>query len=278
MSKKRIAHLVYDITMSLLLVAVSICFIVCANMIYRSGLHPYTSERISQYFGYIAPLVFITIAFIIGGVVLKLAFPLEKKKLKGKIEKRQSLNAIYSRFDVDSFENEAKEKITRQKYLRITLYTIDLTLLLVTSILALVYLLNVNNYPVYTEDGTVAFTENAIKGTLVMLRYLILPLLFTIATVIICSISLNKELEIAKSQVKNAKKLNPVDKNDNENKSFMQRIKDFFKKNDKIVTLVVRIVLITIILTLLISGIAKGGVDELINKATAICKECVGMG
>lgn len=278
MSKKRIAHLAYDITMSLLLLAVAICFVVCSILIYNSGLHPYTSERISQYFGYIAPLVFITIAFIIGGIILKLALPLEKKKLKGKIEKRQSLNAIYSRFDIDSFEKEAKEKITRQKYLRITLYTIDLTLLLVTSILALVYLLNVNNYPVYTESGTVAFTENAIKGTLVMLRYLILPLLFTIATVIVCGISLSKELEIAKSQVKNAKKLNPVDKNDYESKSFVQKIKDFFTKNDKIVTLVVRIVLITVILTLLISGIVKGGVDELINKATAICKECVGMG
>ncbi|MBQ7352698.1 MAG: hypothetical protein IJW54_01715 [Clostridia bacterium] len=278
MSKKRIAHLVYDIIMSLLILAVAICFIVCSILIYNSGLHPYTSERISQYFGYIAPLVFITIAFIIGGIVLKLALPLEKKKLKGKIEKRQSLNAIYSRFDIDSFEKEAKERITRQKYLRITLYTIDLTLLFVTSILALVYLLNVNNYPVYTESGTVAFTENAIKGTLVMLRYLILPLLFTIATVIACGVSLNKELEIAKSQVKTAKKLNPVDKNDNESKSFVKKLKDFFVKNDKIVTLVVRIVLITVILTLLISGIVKGGVDELINKATAICKECVGMG
>lgn len=278
MSKKRIIHLIYDIVLSLLLLSLAICFVTCTIKIYHSGLHPYTSERISQYFGYIAPLVFITLAIIICGAVLNVACPLEKKRLKGKISKRQSLDAIYSRFDINSFEAEAKERITRQKYLRITLYTIDFVLLTVTSILALIYLLNVNNYPVYNESGAVAFTENAIKGTLVMIRYLILPFIFTIATVIVANASLKKELEIAKSQVKIAKKLDYVSENNRENKNFIKKIKDFFNKNEKTVTLVVRIALITVILTLLISGIINGGVNELINKATAICKECVGMG
>ena len=278
MSKKRIVHLAYGITLSLVLFALAICFIVCTLKIYQSGLHPYTSERIGQYFGYIAPLVFITLALILGGVILNIAYPLKKEKLKSKITKRQSLSMLYDRFDKESFEDGAKEKITHHKYLRITLYTIDFTLLVVTSILALVYLLNPSNYPLYDENGASATAQNAIKGTLVMVRYLILPFIFTIATSVISAISVKKELEIVKSQAKTAKKRAPVDENAQNHKNFIDKIKCFFETNEKTVTIALRVVIITVALTLLISGIAKGGLNNLLDKATAICKECIGMG
>ena len=278
MCKKRIVHLAYGIAMSLLLLALAICFIVCTVKIYNSGLHPFTSERIGEYFGYIAPLVYITLAFALGGGILNLAYPLEKKRLKGKISKKQSLDMLYSRFDINSFENEPREQITRQKYLRITLYTINACLLIVSSILALVYLLNSDNFFALDENNVSIVSQNTIKGTLIIVRYLILPFLFTIATWIISSISLTKELEIAKSQVKTAKKRNPVAENEEINQNFLQKIKSFFKANEKAVTLVIRIAIITTVLAFLIAGITNNGINGLIDKATAICKECIGMG
>lgn len=279
MTKKRMIHLAYGIVMSLVLLALAICFIVCTINIYNSGLHPFTPERISQYFGYIAPLVFITIALILGGIALNLALPLEKKKLKAQMTKKQRLNALYSRFDVASFENEAKEQIKRQHYIRITLYTINICLLVVNTILALVYLLNSDNFFALDENNVSIVSQNAIKGFLVMIRYLIVPFLFTIATVVINNVSLNKELEIAKSQVKTAKTLNPVAENTQENTQKTGfKLSAFIEKNEKTITLVLRVAVVTLIVAFLIIGITNNGINLLIDKATAICKECIGMG
>lgn len=278
MTKKKVIHLAYGIVMSLTLLALAICFIVFTINIYKSGLHPFTPERISQYFGYIAPLLFVTIALILGGIALNMAYPLEKERLKGKMTKKQSLNALYSRFDVTSFENSAKEQINRQRYIRITLYTVNTCLLVVNTILALVYLLNSDNFFALDENNVSVVSQNAIKGFLVMIRYLIVPFIFTIATVILNNVSLNKELEIAKSQLKTAKKLNPVDKNQENNQNFSSRLKGFFEKNEKTVTLVSRVAVITLIVAFLIIGITNNGINLLIDKATAICKECIGMG
>lgn len=278
MTKKKVIHLAYGIVMSLTLLALAICFIVFTINIYKSGLHPFTPERISQYFGYIAPLLFVTIALILGGIALNMAYPLKKERLKGKMTKKQSLNALYSRFDVTSFENSAKEQINRQRYIRITLYTVNTCLLVVNTILALVYLLNSDNFFALDENNVSVVSQNAIKGFLVMIRYLIVPFIFTIATVILNNVSLNKELEIAKSQVKTAKKLNPVDKNQENNQNFSSRLKGFFEKNEKTVTLVSRVAVVTLIIAFLIIGITNNGINLLIDKATAICKECIGMG
>ena len=278
MTKKKVIHLAYGIVMSLTLLALAICFIVFTINIYKSGLHPFTPERISQYFGYIAPLLFVTIALILGGIALNMAYPLKKERLKGKMTKKQSLNALYSRFDVTSFENSAKEQINRQRYIRITLYTVNVCLLVVNTILALVYLLNSDNFFALDENNVSVVSQNAIKGFLVMIRYLIVPFIFTIATVILNNVSLNKELGIAKSQVKTAKKLNPVDKNQENNQKFSSRLKGFFEKNEKTVTLVSRVAVVTLIIAFLIIGITNNGINLLIDKATAICKECIGMG
>ena len=85
-TKKRI-HTIYGIVLSVVAVFAGICFIAACLNIYRSGLandatQIYTRQIVAESFSKIAIPVYACLVLVIGGMVLDLALPIEKKKVK----------------------------------------------------------------------------------------------------------------------------------------------------------------------------------------------------
>ena len=79
-------HLIYGIVLSVLLALVAALFIIMCVRIYNSGASPFTRESISAHFSKISVFVYITIAAILGSIVVDIVFPLEPEKIKGQVK------------------------------------------------------------------------------------------------------------------------------------------------------------------------------------------------
>lgn len=85
-TKKRI-HAIYGIVLSVVAVLAGICFIAACLNIYRGGAASnatqiYTRQIVGESFAGIAIPVYSCLVLVMGGMVLDLALPIEKKKLK----------------------------------------------------------------------------------------------------------------------------------------------------------------------------------------------------
>lgn len=274
MTKAKIVHLVYEIVLGLLAIAVGICFIVSCISIYQGGDNPFTRDSISAHFQSISIPVYIFLALIVGGVVLNIACPKEKKRNVSTVDKALVLENLYKRFPLCQASEGKQQQIRRQHYIRMTLNIVFAVSLIASIIFCLAYLLDPNSI---TESPN----ETVIKGVLAMLIYLIIPAVLSIVMVFVFKSSYEKELAFLKSAMVEAKKGDPVSKNvisEEESKGIFSRAKAFFEKHRKIIILVAQLVVLTVALVLLITGIINGGVQSVLAKANKLCQECIGIG
>lgn len=276
MSKVRLVHLIYGITLSLLLVASGICFMVACVDIYRSGSNPFTPESIGSHFKSICVPVYITIALVIGSIPLNIFLPLESVKKGTKISKKQTLLSLYSRFDYTKASEERLGKINKLRYTRLALYIVAVLLLLGGTIASLVYALNIENFKAFADDNSSLINSSIIEGSLVVLRYMIIPLIYCIALVFVDSSIASRELLVVKATIKEDKAMLPKDAPSNE--TIIDKIQGFFTRHKKTILLVLRIALGILALVLIITGIVNGGMYTVLQKANKLCQECIGLG
>lgn len=260
--RKNIIHLVYSIVLSVLVVALGICFAFSCVTIYKSGDRPFTTESISEQLVNIFPLAVTTFAFVIGGIVLSAALPLEEKRplkaemdLRSRAKRMRELLASYG---------EKSKSASKMRALRTTFAIITGVICAILSVPVLVYFSVGSN-----------FTLNDLNGSVISATYFTLPFaLVALALHIVYSyvekISYKKEIECLKSAIASAK---------SENKTKKQEESPVKNGKSKFVfLLLLRIVLFVIAAAFILIGIFNGGMSDVLNKAIAICTECIGLG
>ena len=257
---------IYSIIIVILTVLLAVLSIMQIVDIYLSGIEPgnqnqmYTEEIIWDHFTNIAIPLVIWIASLIFSFVFYIIFP-SKEKFESKMANKNLLKLYASRLpdDITSFEEETNN-INKERKSRKLALIFSIASLVILSIPCLIYLLNPAHF---TKDGDLMLEA----GTMVLniLPWYLLGTGTLIAYKVYTNHSYNNEI----SYIKNILSLS------NENKR--PTIVRPSQLNKKAVT-TLRIIVFTVAVTFIITGIINGGAADVLKKAINICTECIGLG
>lgn len=270
-TKKRI-RFVWRIATSLLLIVTGVLFMASCYSIYKSGDSPFTRDSISASFSKIAVLTYVTIFAVIGGAVIEISFPPEKKKLTGKRTDLLVMKSLYAKTNISALADDIRLSIEREEKLRHVMRIIVIVLFIFSGFLPLIYLLNPNNFPAIAGE----YNSEILRGMLFYLACLTPVFVYEIVYVIACDKSIIRETE----KLKEAIKENGISdcKSTDKNEGVFRKIAVFVNNNEKSLILGVRIAFVGCAIGFIIAGIFNGGMNNLLNKAINICTECIGLG
>lgn len=253
--KKKMIHFIYSILLSAVTVVAAICLIVSCVNIYNSGDDPYSREIVAEYFSRIAIPVYLCLVLVIGGIVLDLAMPVEKKKATAGKQTAMQLQRLHAKIDLTQCDSELSAAVYKEQKKRKLHYTISLVLLVIGVICFLPYGLNGNNF--HQSD----ITDSMIKAVTLLAASLILPFGYAIFASYYGKASMEKELALLK-QVK----------------TFRETTDTVVIANKNNQLLIIRCVILVVGALLLLYGLFTGGVADVLTKAINICTECIGLG
>ena len=264
-------HLIYGITLSVMLAVLGVLFICSCYSIYKSGSSPFTRESIGEAFSRIAIPTYLTVAVVIGGGILSVAMP---KTEPGLVAFRSSwivLSKLSGKLDLNKLDGELKEKIEKERKLRRLLDNINVALLTFSAIAPLFYVLNPANFPAVSGE----YNAEISHGMLVYLAFLAPLAIYEIVYVVLFDLSCKREIELVKAGIKAAGASHAEHECHD---CVMCRVSAYLKKNKKPILLGIRIALVCYAIVFIVLGIANGGMADVLNKAVNICTECIGLG
>lgn len=243
--KSRI-RLIYGICLSVLVVAVGVCFAVSCVAIYKSGARPFTYESIGAQFDVIRIPVFICLGAIIGGFALAVFMPSGKKTLTA-----PSISEKLTRLRL---RREMTDNACREVKYRRVLFAVGAAIWTLCAVPSVIYMLNTDNFYLDAQNP---------NPSIIAFMKLLLPCV-TVALgvgVVIASIARASVLrEIAALEA--APKREVTEKP---------------KKNTRVI-FAVRAAVLVIAAVFIVIGALNGGLADVLAKAIAICTECIGLG
>lgn len=262
MSQKKInlIHTVYGICTAALVVAVGVLFAFSCFSLYKSDAQPFSRESVAASFDNIAIPVYICIAFVIGGLVLKLALPLDEKKTAPRRMVKGILENAERTFDEGKCPAELLCAVKRERKLRVMLNVATALFILGCALPCLFYFLNTANFP-----GSEPMKEVGMS-MLILIPAAVASGAFGVARSVLQDASYERQLLV----IKEAAKLNGKKTAEEENKNTA--------RNKKAVYIVVRAVIAFAAVALIILGVFNGGMRDVLGKAINICRECIGLG
>ena len=260
-SKIKRLHLIYACVLSGLLLVTSVLFIASCIGIYQSGDRPFTRESIGIAFRRIAPVVFVTLAAIVGAIVIKLALPYDKKS-KGGIPLSMTLHRLAKRCPLDTCTELERAKIERERAVRRILTYGGAAIIALSLIFSLIYVLTPGRFPY--ED----VNEEVATAVVVVFAYFLQSLIYALVSSFYINASYAREIEYIKEAIARLKQdgitVAPVEVTECPTK--------------KKIVLIARCVIPVIAIVFIILGINNGGMSDVLQKAVRICTECIGMG
>ncbi len=254
-------HRIYGIVLSVVAVLAGICFIAACLDIYYTGVAQdlpqiYTRQIVAEHFAKISIPVYACLVLVVGGMVLNLALPLEKAKLKPEKNLPLILQRLQEKTDLASCDEQLRKAVVKERQLRKGLVLVCGILLVIGFVMFLIYSCNAAHW------GTNS-TPSMVSAMLEMLRCLFVPFVLTVATTYLCRHSILKEIDLLKQAAsqapKAAEKAAPkVRSNRNAN--------------------IFRIAILAIGVVLVVLGACNEGTKDILTKAVNICTECVGLG
>lgn len=257
---KRI-HLIYGILLSVVTVIAGICLIVSCYNIYHTGIvndtQPYSPEIVARAFSHIALPVYLCLALIVGGFILHIVLPPEKKKLVADKNQHLILERLYAKTDLSRCDAATRDAIDSQKKMRKVHSVISIVLLAIASIIFLTYACNGNNWHNSQINGSMA------KAAILLFACLAIPFCYGVFTSYYHRHSLSKEIELMR-QANNMASRKPETAAP--------------KANSGRKLLIARCVFVVLGIGILLFGYFTGGTADVLTKAINICTECVGLG
>lgn len=256
MTKKRI-HLIYGILLSAAAVLAGICLIVACVGIYRSGPHPFTRASVAAAFRTIAVPVYICLALVIGGIVLDIFYPMEKKKQPAEKQYGIILEKLHNKLDMDCCDSTLRLAIRGEQKSRKLHSLITLGLLAVCSIVFLIYGTNINH-----------FTKEDMNGSMIGAMKLFIPCLaipfgYAVFTAYRNRRSICKEIDLVKKALaQGGQASGSASKTAAPGKTLSP----------------ITYGILAISLGLFLLGLFTNGYADVWGKAAAICTECIGLG
>ncbi len=276
---KKLIYLIFGIVLSVMIVVTGILFAVSCYSIYTrdiaAGENIYSREIVAEYFARIAVPVYITVALIAIGAVMVLVLeaitPEEREKLAGTRTASEICSKLASKVDISKADEEVRTNIEKERKLRRVLMIVNIVMCAVLCTISLVYILN----PMHFSTEKDMINISVLRSAIVCICCILPIIIYEIVHFYIRNTSFKRETEILKNVLKLGIKAEDVSTGED---GFVGKICAFFKKNDKPITLGVRIALIGCAVVFITLGVLNGGMEDVLSKAVAICSECIGLG
>ena len=191
--------------------------------------------------------------------VIRIFFPLEKIKIKGIIDTGITLKKMSAKIDLSKCDAEAQSKITKERKIRLYSNVFCIDAIVVSLVISLIYTLNKNNFPANDINGEM------VNAMLFVIPCAIVSLAAIYATMLICTSSYARELEVVKQALRSGQQKD----------SSQQPAAS--SQNEKVL-FGVRLTIFVLAVAFIVIGIFNGGMADVLQKAINICTECIGLG
>lgn len=248
---KRI-HRWYSWILAAILAVLGVLFILSCIDIFTSGPHPFNPGSITLRFRRIAVPVLIGVIGIWGGIALNLLLPLEPQRTKGTVSPKIITLRLRQKADVQPVQKEIR--------LRLILRAATGVFFACLMIYPLIYFLKPGHFT------TTNLNADVIKGLLIALIPAIVGLGLCLSCRLLVNASYRRETAIYKQALADGKRVSP---NQSEEKP---------SKHRNGILLVIKIAMTMLAVVFIVVGIFNGGAKDVLDKAIAICTECIGLG
>ncbi len=191
---KRI-HLIYGIVLSVLIVAVGICFITSCIDIYNSGEQAFSRESVAAHFQKIAIPVYVCIGALVAGIILAIALPLEKTAPKGKIDPKLTLARLSRRLDTEACGEKVLAMIAKQHKFRAIVKTVAAVLCVACAVPVVLYLFDPYNI------GTENINHDIFSAMLFTVCFFLDAVIVCFAAGKLLDLSVDTETQIVKAAI-----------------------------------------------------------------------------
>ncbi len=255
--KKTKIYRICGAVITLLVLALGVAVMLSCWDIYSGGTGSYSPASIAQRFEKIAFLVYLTLAAVLGGMLLSIALPLEKQRPKAIRDDKAALNKMKTKAGILS-ESCAKNAQMEQKK-RLWLRCGTAGIFAGMMIYPLIYFLNVKHFTVVNQNSDIikAMTLALIPGTIGLILCYVCTLLV--------NRSIRRETELYKTFIA-------------ENKDRLSSAPKTAKNETKTRLQLIRWAVLAVAVLFIVVGIFNGGADDVLLKAIVICTECIGLG
>ena len=278
-------HLVYGIVLSVLILAVGVWFALAALSIYRSGASsPYTPESIAAHFAPMAPLVYVTLAGILGGVILAWVLPRRDLVVEGSeddpldviVERYRrghyrpmkdpavTLRQMLARVDEEALSPACREALKKERRLRRVVAVVAAGLASVALLPALAFCGDRSHFSIENLSADIKV------AALVVIPCALVALGLLVASTLLRRASVLRETATVKAAIAESKgKAISLRKRAADRPSFLA---------DPRILWGVRGLILAVGLLFILLGISNGGMADVLGKAIRICTECIGLG
>lgn len=257
MTKKRV-HTCYGIVLSVSAVIAGICLILACIGIYRSGGDtPFHAASVAAAFRPIAIPVFLFLTLAVGGFILNIFWPAETAKVPVPKQHATILQKLHDKLDPEKCPAETAASIQKEQLYRKHLAWISWGVLGVCSIVFLIYGLNIRNFP--KGEATAAVS----KAMRFFIPCLVVPFAVAVYAAYQNKRSILREIELVKAALPHAAAASKAVQKASSEKKYLNWV---------------RCGILVLAVFLIVFGYCNRGFDEVLAKAVAICRECVGLG
>ena len=249
-------HALFNIILSVLLIAAGICLMAGCLYIYY-GRGEYSAEIIAEVFGYIAIPVYVCLVMIVGGFVFEFISPLKRKKEKPERDYYHQLLKLRAKKDLSVCDKEIGSAVKKESSQRRLFSALRCAVTAICATVFLCFALIPSNYH-----------QSEINESMIFMMTVLAPCLFvsgafSVFVAVFGKKSMEKEIELLKKIPD--KKGGEV--NDRKGSAALDRI-----------LLAVKIAVVLLGVAALVYGAVKGGFSDVMTKAVNICTECIGLG
>ena len=277
-------HLVYGILLSVLILTAGVCFALSCVSIYRSGDPPFTRESIAAHFDRFAPLVYVTLGGIVGGIILAWVLPrrdlvipeAEDDPLDVIVERYHRglyrpvkdpatvLKRLLARIDEEELSHACRASLAKERRVRRIVGISAAALSAGAMVPAFVWCCNVDHFSINW------LSEDIKTAALFVIPCAVVALGSLVGATLLRRASFLRETALVKAAIAEQRGKTVPAKNASVNR------KDLLAK--PLVLWGIRgLILVAGILCILL-GIFNGGMADVLGKAIRICTECIGLG
>ena len=258
MKKEKIVclHRYYSALVGISIIFAGICLIAGCLTIYYTGEGTYSREIVVETFSKISIPIYICLVLTIIGFICDFLFSTTPKKEKTKLPYVQIVERMISKRDLNSCNETISTAIFNERKKRKLRSIIQIVLLCIGSAVFLAHSLNGNNF------HQSQINESMIQAMQLLIPCIVVPFAYAIFVVYSNDKSFQREIDLLKQIPTIESKNAPAEP----------------KSTSFNFTLLARIALLLVGITILGYGFVSGGTLDVLTKAINICTECIGLG
>lgn len=256
------AKFIYGLIFTLITIISGIGFILLAVHIYKTN--GYNQENVFNYgLKVLIPSIF-WVALCLGAYVFYLLVPTASKVVKP-YSNNELMKRLQDKLSTKSINKDHKVMKEYKKYqtFRLVALLITIAICVISLVLVILYFVDLKHFPVPSLEHPVNFMDAAKKMIMSVGVYILISFISVFACYLYFDYSSKRMISLLKELINEFGKKEISKKNN---------------KNQELVLLCSRLLILTISITFIVLGSINGGAKDVLIKACKICTECIGLG